>query len=119
LENGDQRPAPETRPAWVEIPEIAGQRPGRASLTRGNVADSHTPGNNTPETGGRIRTSAWRNQYPRDAEPIEGENKRAVCVRKLVGESTGSRAAPRNVSGAVFPSRWFAVGELNRVVVGR
>ena len=30
--------------------KIAGQRLGRTSLTRGNVADSHTPGNNTPET---------------------------------------------------------------------
>jgi hypothetical protein len=61
LENGAQRPAPETRPARTEIPKIAGQRLGRASLTRGNVADSHPPGNNTPETGlrgwvGRIRT---------------------------------------------------------------
>jgi hypothetical protein len=52
LENSEQRPAPETRPAWTEIPEIANQRPGRASLTRRNVAGSHTPGNYTPETGG-------------------------------------------------------------------
>jgi hypothetical protein len=50
LENGAQRPAPETRPARTEIPKIAGQRLGRASLTRGNVPDSHPPGNNTPET---------------------------------------------------------------------
>ena len=69
LENGEQRPAPETFPARAEIPKITDQRLGRASLTRGNVAGSHTPGNNTPETGlpgwgGRIRTSAWRNQNP-------------------------------------------------------
>jgi hypothetical protein len=43
LEDGAQRPAPETRPARIEKPKIAGQRLGRASLTRGNVADSHTP----------------------------------------------------------------------------
>jgi len=49
LKNGEQRPASETRPAGTEIPEIADQRPGRANLTRGNVADSHTPGYNTPE----------------------------------------------------------------------
>jgi hypothetical protein len=47
LENGAQRPAPETRPARTEKPKIAGQRLGGASLTRGNVADSHTPGNKT------------------------------------------------------------------------
>ncbi len=51
LKNGEQRPAPETRPARTEIPEIADQRLGRPSLTRRNVGDSHTPGNNTPETG--------------------------------------------------------------------
>ena len=44
LENGAQRPASETRPSTTETPKIAGQRLGRASLTRGNVADSHTPG---------------------------------------------------------------------------
>jgi hypothetical protein len=37
-------------PLTTETPKIAGQRLGRASLTRGNVADSHTLGNNTPET---------------------------------------------------------------------
>src|ERR1700731_1675298 len=47
LENGEQRPAPETFPARAEIPKITDQRLGRASLTRGNVAGSHTPGNNT------------------------------------------------------------------------
>src|ERR1700724_836372 len=67
LENGEQRPAPETFPARAEIPKIAGQRLGRASLTRGNVADSHTPGNSTPEGfeplhgGIKIRClTAWR-----------------------------------------------------------
>jgi hypothetical protein len=33
----------------TETPKIAGQRLGRASLTRGNYADSHTSGNDTPE----------------------------------------------------------------------
>ena len=53
LKNGAQRPAPETRPSRTETPEIADQRLGRPGLTRGNVADSHTPGNNTPETSRR------------------------------------------------------------------
>jgi hypothetical protein len=69
LENGEQRLAPETRPLRAEMPQIAGQRLGRAGVTRGNVADSHTPGNNTPETRlpgcpERIRTleskDAWQ-----------------------------------------------------------
>ena len=50
MENRAQRPAPEILPARTEIPKITDQRLGRASLTRGNVADSHAPGNNTPET---------------------------------------------------------------------
>ena len=37
-------------PARAEIPKITGQRLGSASVTRGNVAGSHTPGNITPET---------------------------------------------------------------------
>ena len=44
LDNRQQRPAPETRPTCTEIPEIANQRLGRASLTRGNVGDSTPPG---------------------------------------------------------------------------
>jgi hypothetical protein len=51
LENRQQRPAPETRPARTEIPAIAGQRLVHPSLTRGNDGDSPPPGNNTPETG--------------------------------------------------------------------
>jgi hypothetical protein len=46
----DQRPAPKTRPARIEMAKIVGQRLGHANVTRGNVADSHTLGNNTPET---------------------------------------------------------------------
>src|SRR5580700_10601025 len=70
LENGEQRPAPETYPARAEIPRITGQRLGSASVTRGNAAGSHTPGNITPETrlpgeppdgGIKIRClAAWR-----------------------------------------------------------
>src|SRR6202045_2332642 len=48
LENRQQRPAPETRPARTEIPEIADQRLGRPSLTCGNDGDSPPAGNNTP-----------------------------------------------------------------------
>ncbi len=69
LKNGDQRPAPKTRPARTEIRKITDQRLGSTRVTRGNVGDSPQRGNKTPETGlpgwgGRIRTSAWRNQNP-------------------------------------------------------
>jgi ApeA N-terminal domain 1 len=50
LENGEQRPAPQTRPLRAEMPQIAGQRLGPTIVTRGNVNGSHKPGNNTPET---------------------------------------------------------------------
>jgi hypothetical protein len=50
LKNAVQRPAPEIRPARTEMPKNGDQRLGRANLTRGNVAGSHTPGNITPET---------------------------------------------------------------------
>src|SRR6202045_5363692 len=50
MENGEQRPAPETRPLRAEMPQITNQRLGRAGVTHGNVADSHTPGNNTLRT---------------------------------------------------------------------
>jgi hypothetical protein len=46
---------PESRDALTEMPIIASQRLEGASVTRGNVADSHTPGNNTPETHRRFR----------------------------------------------------------------
>jgi hypothetical protein len=39
-----------TAPARSLPPKNGDQRLGRASLTRGNVAGSHTPGNITPET---------------------------------------------------------------------
>ena len=50
LKNGDQRPAPKTRPARTEIRTITDQRLGSASVTRGNVGDSPPRGNKTPET---------------------------------------------------------------------
>ena len=63
LENSEQRPAPETRPARAEMLEIADQRLGHPSLTCGNVGDSPPPGNNTPEPprgGIKIRClTAW------------------------------------------------------------
>ena len=40
LKNGEQRPAPKTRRARIEIPKLADQRPGHPSLTCGNVGDS-------------------------------------------------------------------------------
>jgi len=43
------------------MPEIAGQRPAPASLTRGNINDFHRPGKISQET---IRTPEWRNQKP-------------------------------------------------------
>jgi hypothetical protein len=60
LENGEQRPAPETYPARAEIPKITGQRLGSASVTRGNVVGSHT-------LAERIRTLESR-----DARPVPG-----------------------------------------------
>ena len=61
LENSEQRPATETQAQRTQTREIAGQRPGPASLTRGNVGNSSPPRNNTSETGlpgcpERIRT---------------------------------------------------------------
>jgi hypothetical protein len=56
--NRDRRPKPS--PQGAEIPKITDQRLGRASLTRGNVAGSHTPGNITPET--RLPGSSTQSQ---------------------------------------------------------
>jgi hypothetical protein len=67
LKNGDQRPEPETRAQRTEIPGIGRQRPEPASLTRANVADSHTPGNNTPETRLRGCPERIRTLESRDA----------------------------------------------------
>jgi hypothetical protein len=50
LEKSEQRPAPETRAQTTEMPEIAGQRPPPASLTRGNAGDFRPRGKYTPET---------------------------------------------------------------------
>ena len=60
-ENGEQRLPPQSHKPRPENPEFADPRIGRASLTRGNVAGSHIPGNRIGETalagwGGRIRT---------------------------------------------------------------
>ena len=67
LENGEQRPAPEAYPARAEIPKIAGQRLGSVSVTRGNIAGSHTPGNNTTETRLPGRPERIRTLESRDA----------------------------------------------------
>jgi hypothetical protein len=50
LENGEQRPAPETLAQRTEMPEIARQRPAPASLTRGKINDFHRPGKIGQET---------------------------------------------------------------------
>ena len=44
LENGEQRLAAQSRQSKAESPEFAGQRLGRASITRGNVGSSRTAG---------------------------------------------------------------------------
>src|ERR1700731_2825356 len=53
--------------------EITGQRLGSASVTRGNVAGSHTPGNNTPETRLRTRSAGQ------------------ILVRPIAGATTATR----------------------------
>src|SRR5205823_12810794 len=50
LKYGEQRLAPQTDRSRAENLETAEQRLGRASLNRGNVGGSHTPGNHTAET---------------------------------------------------------------------
>jgi hypothetical protein len=50
LENGERRPAPETRTQRMEMPEIVRQRPAPASLSRGNINDFYRPGKISPET---------------------------------------------------------------------
>ena len=72
LENGEQRPVPEIYPARAEIPKITGQRLGSASVTRGNVAGSHTPGNITPETGLPGCPERIRTLESGDARPVPG-----------------------------------------------
>jgi hypothetical protein len=73
IENGDQRPAPKTRPAQTEMAKIAGQRLGHANLTRGNVGDSTPPGNNTPETGLAGCPERIRTLESGDARPAPGK----------------------------------------------
>ena len=84
LENGEQRLAPETRPLRAEMPQIAGQRLGRAGVTRGNVADSHTPGNKTPETrlpgwGTWIRTRIDGVRVPAASSCLPRASRPAPC----------------------------------------
>ena len=68
LENGEQRPAPETDRSRTESLEIADQRPGCASLTRRNFGGFHTPGNHTQRPNwlaGIIRPSRMSSIRPR------------------------------------------------------
>jgi hypothetical protein len=55
------------------MPQIAGQRLGLAGVTRGNVADSHTPGNKTPETRLPGCPERIRTLESRDARPAPGK----------------------------------------------
>ena len=73
LENRNQRPEPETRPARAEMPEIADQRLGHPSLTRGNVADSHTPGNGLTKEGRPVANGGHR---PCRGARIQGATRR-------------------------------------------
>jgi hypothetical protein len=50
LENGEGRLAPQSHQSRAESPEFAGQRLGRASLTRRNVDSSREAGNRIGET---------------------------------------------------------------------
>jgi hypothetical protein len=59
-----------TAPARSLPPKNGDQRLGRASLTRGNVAGSHTPGNITPET----RLPGWGTGF----EPRLTESESAI-----------------------------------------
>ncbi len=109
LENGEQRPAPETYPARAEIPKITGQRLGSASVTRGNVADSHTPGNNTPETGlpgwaNRIRTKGCT-LYASYASLLADEKRERNCVT-LDAVSSRPEIQCRGKAPVVIPTRF-------------
>jgi hypothetical protein len=99
FENGAQRPAPETYPARAEIPKITGQRLGSASVIRGNVAGSHTPGNNTPGT--RLRTKS--------AEQI--------LVHPIAGARTATRERIMSKNAARGSVRPSAFAELRRDLV--
>jgi hypothetical protein len=83
LENGEQRPVPEIYPARAEIPKITGQSLGSASVTRGNVAGSHTPGNITPETRlpGWVRPAAGPSRRPSSpcSDSPRGQLSRRQC----------------------------------------
>jgi hypothetical protein len=57
-EIGEQRLAPQSHQSSPDIPEFAGQRLRRASLSRGNIGGSHTPGYCIVETA--LAGWAWR-----------------------------------------------------------
>jgi hypothetical protein len=72
LENGEQRPAPETVAQRTKMPEIAGQRPAPANLTRGKINDFHRPGKISQETELRGCPERIRTLESRDARPAPG-----------------------------------------------
>src|SRR5450755_2841000 len=51
LETNEQRPGLEKRPSCTRCPRICAQRRLHVSLSRRNVGGTHTPGNDTAETG--------------------------------------------------------------------
>ena len=104
LENGEQRPAPETLPARDEIPKITGRRLASANVTRGNVEDFPTPGNITPETRlpgcpERIRTLDSRDARPAPGAPPCRWNRSEIRMQGSTppgpGANRGDRCAIR------------------------
>jgi hypothetical protein len=83
----------------------AANRVGRVRLTRGNVGGSRQPGNKTPETGlagwgGRIRTSAWRNQKP----SLSTENQ-SLSLKEAVNPAPGNQRLTDILSNLFRPHR--------------
>ena len=100
LKNGDQRPAPKTRPARTEIRTITDQRLGSASTTRGNVGDSPPRGNKTPETGlpgcpERIRTLESRDARPAPGAPPCRWNRSEIRMQGSTPPGPGANRGDR------------------------
>src|SRR3984893_5000849 len=94
---------PKPTPQGAEIPRITGQRLGSASVTRGNVAGSHTPGNNAPET----RLAGWRDSQRRTSLrgrfPANRENNREFYENRAVWRKIVGKNAAKSVSCRAIP----------------
>jgi hypothetical protein len=98
--------------------KIAGQRLEHANLTRGNVADSHTPGNNTPETrlpgwgtwirtkidGVRIRSDRSRSWRPSPFNKLDPNDRKKAS---MPGQGKALQA-PLRLAGPVASSKAFS-----------